>query len=111
MGNICAAEGQETKINTTPVERPIPVTQSAQHSAPKLDYDWLYARTKSLVDCLIASGGVNLDEQNPELLESVEHAVLASVLENLRGNQTKSSEVLALNRGTLRKRLNKYGLI
>lgn len=32
-------------------------------------------------------------------------------MDYVRGNQTRASEVLGLNRGTLRKKLKQYGLL
>ena len=34
-----------------------------------------------------------------------------SVMNYVKGNQTRASEVLGLNRGTLRKKLKQYGLL
>jgi Fis family transcriptional regulator len=33
------------------------------------------------------------------------------VMEHVKGNQTRASEILGLNRGTLRKKLKQYGLL
>lgn len=40
----------------------------------------------------------------------VEPALLKSVMEHTKGNQSKASEILGLNRGTLRKKLKQYHL-
>ncbi len=45
------------------------------------------------------------------VLSEVEAPLLETVMEYTRGNQTKASGVLGLNRGTLRKKLKQYGLI
>ena len=45
------------------------------------------------------------------VLSEVEAPLLETVMEYTRGNQTKASNVLGLNRGTLRKKLKQYGLI
>ena len=45
------------------------------------------------------------------VLAEVEAPLLETVMEFTRGNQTKASTLLGLNRGTLRKKLKKYGLI
>ncbi|MFJ2460397.1 helix-turn-helix domain-containing protein, partial [Pseudomonas neuropathica] len=37
--------------------------------------------------------------------------LLASLLTYVKGNQTKASELLGLNRGTLRKKLKQYDLL
>ena len=58
----------------------------------------------------------NLDGQNPiELynltLSQIEPPLLEVVLKKCRGNQSQASKILGLNRGTLRKKLAKYGLL
>lgn len=45
------------------------------------------------------------------VLAEVEAPLLESVMDYVRGNQTRASEVLGLNRGTLRKKLKQYGLL
>jgi Fis family transcriptional regulator, factor for inversion stimulation protein len=43
-------------------------------------------------------------------IEQVEKPIFEVVMQMTRGNITKASEILGLNRGTLRSRLKKYGL-
>lgn len=45
------------------------------------------------------------------VLSEVEAPLLEHVMEYTRNNQTKASEMLGLNRGTLRKKLKQYGLL
>lgn len=45
------------------------------------------------------------------LLDEFNKAVLEEVMVCERGNQTQAAEVLGLNRGTLRKKLNELGLM
>jgi Fis family transcriptional regulator, factor for inversion stimulation protein len=45
------------------------------------------------------------------VLAEVEAPLLEVVMKNTRQNQTKASEILGLNRGTLRKKLKQYGLL
>lgn len=45
------------------------------------------------------------------VLAEVELPLLEVVLEYTRGNQTRASEILGLNRGTLRKKLKEHGLM
>jgi len=45
------------------------------------------------------------------VLTEVEAPLLEQVLKYTRNNQTKASELLGLNRGTLRKKLKQYGLL
>lgn len=56
-----------------------------------------------------------LDNTQPKdiydlVLAEVEAPLLESVMSFTKGNQTKASQVLGLNRGTLRKKLKTYGL-
>ncbi|MDH5229027.1 MAG: DNA-binding transcriptional regulator Fis [Gammaproteobacteria bacterium] len=44
------------------------------------------------------------------VLGEVEKPLLERVLRHTRGNQTRASELLGINRGTLRKKLRTYGL-
>jgi len=44
------------------------------------------------------------------VLQEIEEPMLRSVLEYTKGNQSKASELLGINRGTLRKKLKMYGL-
>ena len=45
------------------------------------------------------------------VLSEVEAPLLESVMNYVKGNQTRASEGLGLNRGTLRKKLKQYGLL
>ena len=44
------------------------------------------------------------------LLSEVEQPLLEAVMEYTGGNQTRASELLGINRGTLRKKLKQYHL-
>jgi Fis family transcriptional regulator len=44
------------------------------------------------------------------VLQEIERPLLESVMQYTRGNQSKASIVLGLNRGTLRKKLKQYDL-
>ncbi|MBV1959382.1 MAG: DNA-binding transcriptional regulator Fis [Pseudomonadales bacterium] len=45
------------------------------------------------------------------VMSEVEAPLMEAVMKHTRGNQTKASEVLGLNRGTLRKKLKTYGML
>lgn len=45
------------------------------------------------------------------VLAEVEAPLLAAVMHQTRGNQSKAAIVLGLNRGTLRTKLKQYGLL
>ncbi len=44
------------------------------------------------------------------VLAEIEEPLLYAVLQHTNGNQSKASEVLGINRGTLRKKLRTYGM-
>lgn len=57
----------------------------------------------------------NLDGQDPTelyelVLSEIEHPMLDMVMQHTRGNQTRAATMLGINRGTLRKKLKKYGM-
>ncbi|PCJ46811.1 MAG: DNA-binding transcriptional regulator Fis [Gammaproteobacteria bacterium] len=45
------------------------------------------------------------------VISEVEAPLLEAVMSYTRGNQTKASTAMGLNRGTLRKKLKKYGML
>lgn len=56
-----------------------------------------------------------LEGQDPEefyelVLAEVEAPLLEEVMTYTRGNQTRAATMLGINRGTLRKKLKKYGM-
>jgi len=44
------------------------------------------------------------------VLDEVEAPLFEAVMDHCGGNQTKAAEILGINRGTLRKKLQRYGL-
>ena len=55
--------------------------------------------------------GHDADDVYDMVIGQVEQAMLESVMNHTRGNQTKASEVLGINRSTLRKKLKLHGLV
>ena len=56
-----------------------------------------------------------LDGESPHgiydmVINHVERAVIASVMERAGGNQTQAADMLGMNRNTLRTKLSKYGI-
>ncbi|UCE30788.1 MAG: DNA-binding transcriptional regulator Fis [Burkholderiales bacterium] len=45
------------------------------------------------------------------VIRAVERPMLAIVMQHANGNQSRASEMLGINRNTLRKKLNQYGLL
>ena len=56
-----------------------------------------------------------IDEQHTDLynmvIAQVEEPLLAAVMKHTHDNQSQASKLLGLNRGTLRKKLRRYGLV
>lgn len=75
--------------------------------------------TRSLresVECAVNNYFSHLEGQHVTdvydmVLQEVEAPLLEAVLKYTRNNQTRASSVLGLNRGTLRKKLKRYGLL
>ena len=44
------------------------------------------------------------------VLAEVEKPLLDQIMQHTRGNQTKAATMMGINRGTLRKKLKKYGM-
>ncbi|HEV3445216.1 MAG TPA: helix-turn-helix domain-containing protein, partial [Gemmataceae bacterium] len=63
---------------------------------------------RQFIEDLIARGAVPLYEK---VLEAVERILLPEVLASTHGNQTQASDLLGLNRATLRHKLRNLGLI
>lgn len=55
--------------------------------------------------------GQDVSNVHQMVLTEVEAPMLEAVMRYCRDNQTKASQVLGLNRGTLRKKLKQYGLL
>lgn len=53
----------------------------------------------------------NISELYELVLSEVEAPLLETVMHHTRSNQSKASAMLGLNRGTLRKKLKKYGML
>ncbi|HWR80467.1 MAG TPA: DNA-binding transcriptional regulator Fis [Pseudomonas sp.] len=67
--------------------------------------------TKSLRDYFANLEGASVSDLYNLVLSEVEAPLLESVMDFVKGNQTKASEMLGLNRGTLRKKLKQYDLL
>ena len=54
--------------------------------------------------------GVELSDLYAMVMREVEAPMFEAVLEHAQGNQSKTAQILGMNRGTLRKKLKLYGL-
>jgi Fis family transcriptional regulator len=75
--------------------------------------------TQSLAKCVASTVRRYLDDLGDDcdhnnlhqlLLEQVEKPLLTVVMERARGNRCRAAELLGINRNTLRKKLQQYGL-
>ena len=65
----------------------------------------------SLTDYFEKVDHENISELYELVLSEVEAPLLETVMRHTRSNQSKASVMLGLNRGTLRKKLKKYGML
>ena len=66
---------------------------------------------KALRNYFVHLEGASVTDLYNLVLSEVEAPLLESVMNYVKGNQTKASELLGLNRGTLRKKLKQYDLL
>ncbi len=66
---------------------------------------------KALANYFSHLEGQSVTDVYQMVLSEVEAPLLEVVMSHVRGNQTKASVLLGLNRGTLRKKLKQYGLL
>jgi Fis family transcriptional regulator len=99
--------GQTESSNVTPLN----VQQSSHNHADD--------EPQSLRECVAHAmetyfenlDGHSVTDVYQMVLSEVEAPLLEAVLKYTRNNQTRTAQVLGLNRGTLRKKLKQYGLL
>ena len=67
--------------------------------------------TRSLHDYFANLEDASVSDLYNLVISEVEAPLLESVMNFVKGNQTRASEMLGLNRGTLRKKLKQYDLL
>ncbi|MBE2897290.1 DNA-binding transcriptional regulator Fis [Pasteurellaceae bacterium TAE3-ERU1] len=65
---------------------------------------------QALKNYLAQLNGQDVNDLYELVLCEVEHPMLDMVMQYTRGNQTRAANMLGINRGTLRKKLKKYGM-
>ncbi|GAA5215452.1 DNA-binding transcriptional regulator Fis [Corallincola platygyrae] len=65
---------------------------------------------KAMRNYLTQLNGQDINDLYELFLSEVEAPLLEEVMTYTRGNQTRASNLLGVNRGTLRKKLKKYGM-
>lgn len=66
---------------------------------------------QSLRDYLERMDGHEISGFHRFVLDEVERPLLETVLENTGGNQTLAARMLGISRGTLRKKLDRFGIL
>lgn len=84
------------KAKTPEPDAPQPLRRSAEES---IDY------------FLNALDGEPCRDLHSMVMAQVEEPLLRAVMQHTAGNQSRASEMLGLNRGTLRTKLRQYGLL
>jgi Fis family transcriptional regulator len=106
-------------INTlSPQVRQEPVVQQAapQQQAPSLQ-DCVKKNVVDYLQTLKDGNGGTLNgkefigELYNTLVEAVEEPLIKLVLDHFRHNQVRSAKILGISRGTLRKKMKKYGFL
>ncbi|GGA63286.1 DNA-binding protein Fis [Neiella marina] len=89
------------KTETVSTETPsTPVSQPTLRESVK----------QSVSNYLATLNGQDINDLYELVLSEVEAPLLEEIMTHTRGNQTRASIMLGLNRGTLRKKLKKYGM-
>jgi len=76
------------------------------------------SKTPPLADCVRRSlvnyfndlDGAKTHDLHALVIAEVEKPLLEKVMQHAAGNQIKASQILGINRNTLRKKLSRYGL-
>jgi len=105
-------------LNTSQIDGKLPVTETTDPDLSVRPSDALTGpqTLRDSVEQALRNYFEHLDGQDVTdvynmVLAEIEAPLLESVMDYVRGNQTRASEVLGLNRGTLRKKLKQYGLL
>lgn len=65
---------------------------------------------QALKNYLAQLNGQHVNDLYELVLAEVEQPMLDMIMQYTRGNQTRAATMLGINRGTLRKKLKKYGM-
>lgn len=64
----------------------------------------------SVKNYLAQLNGKEVNNLYEMVLAELEHPLLDMIMQHTRGNQTRAANMMGINRGTLRKKLKKYGM-
>ncbi|MBD1387866.1 DNA-binding transcriptional regulator Fis [Neiella sp. HB171785] len=93
----------ENNFKTETVSTETPSTQVSQPTLRE-------SVKQSVSNYLATLNGQDINDLYELVLSEVEAPLLEEIMTHTRGNQTRASIMLGLNRGTLRKKLKKYGM-
>lgn len=93
---------------TPPANPESDTLESVDHSPPRPLRE---SAERSIQHFLTQLDGQPAADLYDMVMAQVEEPLLAAVMAFTHGNQSKASEMLGLNRGTLRKKLRQYGLL
>jgi len=93
---------------TVSLEAKQPVNQTVDIQQPQCLRDCVSQAMSNYFKQLDGQDVVELYEM---VLSEVEAPLMEAVMTYTKGNQTKASQITGLNRGTLRKKLKKYGML
>ena len=75
------------------------------------EYSPLRTQAKQAISNYLSQlNGNDVDDMYDLVLSEIEAPMLEEVMQYTRGNQTRAANLLGINRGTLRKKLKKYGM-
>jgi len=81
-------------------------------AAPPQEDGWLARQVEAALDRYFAElDGVDAQDLYQLVLEEVERPLLRAVMARVAHNQSRAAGMLGLNRGTLRKKLKRHGLL
>lgn len=95
----------EQQTTQNPLTVPMLNAQAQQVNKPLRD-----SVKQALRNYLAQLSGEDPTELYELVLCEIEHPMLDMVMQYTRGNQTRAATMLGINRGTLRKKLKKYGM-
>lgn len=95
-------------MNDKDLKQPIETTQTPANAPAQTLRDSVHL---SLSNYFKQLDGQPVTDVYQMVLSEVEAPLFETVMAYTKDNQTKASELLGLNRGTLRKKLKQYGLL
>jgi two-component system nitrogen regulation response regulator GlnG len=99
---IVQATGPVLLVDFLPVELQSPEIAAGEPDDPQERCD-----LSALIEDRLRAGSNNLYS---EALEAMERTLIATVLQNTQGNQSKAAEILGITRGSLRNKIRQLGI-